>query len=485
MYSVIAAVLDIVNAVSIGYCLQYYFDSLMEQKSRFWAKKISLIAVFAAADVFLGYYFLSEYESGATIGKMLLLFLVVFLLAKVFYNEENQMALFLAVTFIAIKDLCVFISMLISIWGGKLFALWIYFMEKGYVTSIETFNNLIEVTAVILQILMCAVFVFLLFLSLKAVIKNYGDKAYRIGREELLFLLTPGSVGFLLCVLLRTIFITVENDMPKHLYDKYPLLMVVIPAILLLALLSIVYSVKLFSDLLVLNKEKSDSLILEKQVKNMQEYIEEMEHIHSGVRGMKHDMKNTLSVIMQLALNEKSKSDTELETYLSELNQTMNRLDFRYKTGNSVVDILLNMKYHESIRVMPGLQFNADRLLFVKNLQIQSYDIGIIIGNALDNAMEACQKLRREDKESDVYITLSSWRRGGMLFIEVENSFDGKILKKQYSEFPITDKSDKKTHGIGLTNIKNTAEKYHGGVDWAVENKKFILTVMLQNIKQH
>ena len=54
------------------------------------------------------------------------------------------------------------------------------------------------------------------------------------------------------------------------------------------------------------------------------------------------------------------------------------------------------------------------------------------------------------------------------------------ILKK-YSEFPVTDKKDKKAHGIGLSNIKNTAEKYHGGVDWSVENKKFTLTVMLQN----
>ena len=68
-----------------------------------------------------------------------------------------------------------------------------------------------------------------------------------------------------------------------------------------------------------------------------------------------------------------------------------------------------------------------------------------------------------------------------MFFIEVENSFDGKITRKKYCEFPVTDKKDKKAHGIGLSNIKNTAEKYHGGVDWSAENKKFTLTVMLQN----
>ena len=68
-----------------------------------------------------------------------------------------------------------------------------------------------------------------------------------------------------------------------------------------------------------------------------------------------------------------------------------------------------------------------------------------------------------------------------MFFIEVENSFDGKINRKKYSEFPVTDKKDKKAHGIGLSNIKKTGEKYHGGVDLISENKKFTLTVMLQN----
>ena len=321
----------------------------------------------------------------------------------------------------------------------------------------------------------------LFYRSLKAVVKYYKDKEYQIHREELLFLLTPGCVGFLLCVMLRTILLTIENGVPQGLYEKHPVLMLVVPAILILALLSIIYSVKLFQDMITLNKEKSDKLILEKQIKNMQEHMTEMEHIYGGVRSMKHDMKNTLSVIMQLAVNEEGQPSEELQNYLSELNRTMDRLDFQYKTGNSVVDILLNMKYHELTRTMPDIRLNADRLLFPENLQIQGYDIGIIIGNALDNAIEACKKLKEKEPSADIFITLSSFPRGKMFFIEVENSFDGKITRKKYSEFPVTDKKDKKAHGIGLSNIKNTAEKYHGGVDWSAHNKKFTLTVMLQN----
>jgi len=353
-------------------------------------------------------------------------------------------------------------------------------LEKGYMSA-DTADHMISLTACILQLIMIVVYGVLFYKSLKMVVKNYKNKEHFASKEELLYLLTPGCVGFLLCILLRTILITVENGLPMDLYDKYPGLIPVVPSIVILALLSIVCSVKLFQNMIVANEERSDKLILEKQMKSMQEHMAEMEHIYSGVRSMKHDMKNTLSVIMQLALNEDGQSNEKLQNYLLEMNQTMDRLEFQYKTGNSVVDVLLNMKYHELASTMPDIQLNADRLLFPDNLQIRGYDIGIIIGNALDNAMEACKKLKEKEQNAEAFIILSSFTRGKMFFIEVENSFEGKITRKKYSEFPVTDKKDKKAHGIGLSNIKNTAEKYHGGVDWTVENKKFILTIMLQN----
>ena len=65
----------------------------------------------------------------------------------------------------------------------------------------------------------------------------------------------PGCVGFLLCILIRTILITIEDGMPVDLYDKYPGLILVVPSVMILALLSIVCSVKLFQDMITVNKE--------------------------------------------------------------------------------------------------------------------------------------------------------------------------------------------------------------------------------------
>ena len=481
MYSVVSIIYGIVTTIFTGYCLTYYFDSFMEQKKMLQGRgKYLILASYVILDYLMDALFQTNFETKETIGKQLLLLVAVFGLAKVFYRAGMQMSLFLTITFVSLKDLSSFISTTIIMCSDKLFDLWIVLLEKGYMSA-GTVDIVISWTASVLQLVMIIVYSVLFYKSLKMVVKNYKSKEHLINKEESFFLLMPGCVGFLLCMLIRTILITIEDGMPVDLYDKYPGLIPVVPSVMMLALLSIVCSVKLFQDMITVNEERSEKLVLEKQMKNMQEHMAEMEHIYSGVRSMKHDMKNTLSVIMQLAVNEEGQTNEELQNYLSELNQTMDRLDFQYKTGNSVVDVLLNMKYHELTRTMPDIQLNADRLLFPENLQIQGYDIGIIIGNALDNTIEACKKLKEKDRNADAFITLSSFTRGKMFFVEVENSFDGKITRKKYSEFPITDKKDKKAHGIGLSNIKNTAEKYHGGVDWTVDNKKFTLTVMLQN----
>lgn len=481
LYSVVSELFGVVTTIFTGYCLAYYFDSFMDRKNLFWGYgKYIVIIFYVICDYLLDGFFPTAFETKDTIGKQVLLLVVVFGMAKVFYCSRIQMPIFLTITFVALKDISSFISITISMCSDKVFDLWLVLLEKGYI-SVESVESLISWTAGILQISMMVVYGMLFYQSLKIVVKNYKRKEHFVSKQELFYLLTPGCVGFLLCVLLRTILITMEDGMPMDLFDKYPDLIPVVPSVMILSILSIVCSVKLFQDMIMVNEERSEKFILEKQMKSMQEHIAEMEHIYSGVRSMKHDMKNTISVIMQLAVNEDVKLNVELQNYLSELNQTMDKLEFQYKTGNTVVDILLNMKYHELTRVMPDVQLNTDSLLFLDDLQIQGYDIGIIIGNALDNAIEACKKLKEQNQRADAFITLSSFTRGKMFFIEVENSFDGKIIRKKYSEFPITDKKDKEAHGIGLSNIKKTAEKYHGGVDWSVENKKFTLTIMLQN----
>lgn len=482
MYNIVSEIFEVAVALLEGYCLQYFLGSFLENRLIKGRRSGWPAAVlYGGGKLGLKLILPSENESMRILAKQALIFMILIVLAMCFYKAVHIITIFLVVTFMAVSEISFFLAYMILQIGSHLFALWVIGFEKGYITSLDAFINILEVTGNGLLILMSAAFIAILYVSLRKIVQDYREKDYAIRRTELLFILTPGMVGLLICILLRIIMITVENEVPKLLYDKYPLLAWIVPAILLLSLLSILYGVKLFQDMIRLNRENSSRIILEKQIGSMQEHMREMEHVYSGIRSMKHDMKNTFAVVMQLAMGNSEKEKEDLQTYLSEMNRTFDRLDFQFQTGNAVVDTLLNMKYHEAVHTIPDLQMDADRLLFPETLLIQSYDMGIILGNALDNAIEACRKLKEKEPEVEVFIRLSSFQKGKMFFIEVENSFDGNVIRKAHQEFPATDKADKEAHGIGLSNIRHAAEKYHGAVDWAVNNKVFTLSVMMQN----
>ncbi len=193
--------------------------------------------------------------------------------------------------------------------------------------------------------------------------QDYREKDYAVHRTELLFILTPGLTGLMVCTLLRITIDTAENGVPETLYDRYPSLMVIMPVILLLLLFSVMFGVKLFSghDLLEQGKEQPD--YSGETGQQPAGAYGEMERVYSGIRGMRHDMKNTISVIMQLAAGK----EEGLQAYLEELSRTMDRLEFRFKTGNTVVDTLLNMKYHEIAGTVPDLRMDVEGLQFLKN----------------------------------------------------------------------------------------------------------------------
>ena len=477
MYDVLNVCLEVVTALGQGYLLQYFLGSFLEGRGKDrHINGLLVTASYGALRLGINFILPSDYDSIRTVLKVAVIFVAIVLLALLFYKGIYGITAFLAITYMAVSEITFFLSYMLMQISGNLFELWVWLLGKGYISA-DTLEGLVQITAVVLQMFFYGIFIVLLYFALRKINESFRDKDYRVQRTELYFLLVPGMVGLLICVLLRTIMITIENDVPKLLYDRFPILIIIVPAILSLSLLSILYVVKTFQDMIALNREKNSRIILEKQIENMQEHMEEMERIYSGIRSMKHDMKNTLAVIMQLA----GRKEAELQPYLSELNQNFDNLEFQFKTGNTVVDTLLNMKYHEAIRIIPDIRIDAERLLFSDEMHIQSYDIGVMIGNALDNAMEACRKLKAEDPEAETFIRLTSFQKGKMIFIEVENSFNGRVVKKKQSEFPVTDKTDKREHGIGLLNIKHTAEKYHGAVDWSVDGKVFTLSVMMKN----
>ena len=463
-----------------GYCLQYFLGSFLESRLKSRWNGPSVIVLYVLLRMAVMWVSPPGYEDyKVAVGTLALSLCILSFLALCFYKAFRPVTVFLVVSFQAVSDISRYaVSILLDEMGGWVLDILNWLAGKGALQSEKAFGIAVEVSVAGTQIFQYAAIALLLYFSLRSIVRNFHEKSYRINRMELLFILIPAAVGLMICMLLRIIMLTVEDSVPEMLYYRYPVLVIVIPTILLLSLLSILYGVKLFQDMICWNREKSGRIVLEKQISSLQEHMEEMERIYSGIRGMKHDMKNTLSVIQRLSAGE---GNGELEEYLSELNRGLEKLEVRFKTGNTVVDTLLNMKYHEAVRDVPGLKMDADKLMLPQGLEIHSYDIGVILGNAVDNAMEACRKLKAKEPEADAFIRLCSLQKGNLLILKVENSFDGWLVRRRQEEFPITDKADKSSHGIGLANIKSTAEKYQGTMDFKVNGRVFILSVMMKN----
>lgn len=479
-----------------GYLLQYFCGNFARSrlKNRQWNKAAVTVLYFLLRLLVWGCM-----PGGLTAGEAVIHFLLIFGVTSIvvlgFYRASRGIALFLIVIYVAVSECSVMCAYTFFYMEMKVSTLWEWCYAQGFF-AFEEFMAAIEVTGIAATLLYCVLTSILIYFFLNKVVNSFHEEDYEIHRTELLFLITPGITGLLICLLLRimlmrTIMLALENTTFELLYDQYPLLVFVVPAIMLLCMLSVRYGVKFYQDLIWLNRERNNKVILEKQVEGMQEHITEIERLYSGIRGLKHDMRNTLSIVLRLSADKEGEEKGELEAYLSELNRSLDQLELRYRTGNAVADTLLNMKYHEIQRTMPQLTLDAEQLIFPAGLVIQSYDYGVILGNALDNAMEACQRLNSGDKLNPqglgekLFIRLSSFQRGNQFFIRVVNSFDGRLLWTREQEFPQTSKTDRKLHGMGLYHIRNTAEKYYGAVEWSADGKEFTLTVMMQNERRN
>lgn len=193
---------------------------------------------------------------------------------------------------------------------------------------------------------------------------------------------------------------------------------------------------------------------------------------------MKHDMKNYIAdidALMKTGTQNQSGQEA-LRQYLDSLQTAVEQLDMKHNTGNPVTDVILQR--YMRLCQENAIDFKAD-FIFPADMNIDAFDISIIINNALDNALEACKRQENGSK----YIKLTAYRKENMFFIIVKNSFDGRLSQDETSGRLCTSKQDSKNHGLGLRNIEVCAEKYYGRTESLVEDKEFELAVMLQ--KRH
>lgn len=194
-------------------------------------------------------------------------------------------------------------------------------------------------------------------------------------------------------------------------------------------------------------------------------HCDEVQNIYKTMRGWRHDYHNHIQTLLALSDNEEKTKE-----YLLKLNNDLTAVDTVIKTGNVMVDAILNSKL--SLMKSKDISVNAKAVVPPK-LQISEIDLCVIIGNLLDNAMESCLKqLENENRFIRVFIGVLK----GQLYISVFNSSSGEI-KKSGKTYLSTKGSA--SHGFGLMRVDRIVEKYDGYINRQNEEGAFATEVLL------
>lgn len=187
-----------------------------------------------------------------------------------------------------------------------------------------------------------------------------------------------------------------------------------------------------------------------------------MNESQKQIRLLKHDMKNHLLKLKYDLVNDNCQKAVN---YIDEMSEKITAEKEFVSTGNVDFDCLLNYKL--AIAQEYGVDFSCNVVL-PEELQVDSFDLTVILGNLLDNALNALKQAEKKILEIDINYSI------GMIVIKIENTFSG--MNNTYD--------NPGEHGYGLISVQTSLEKYNGKLQNDIIDNKYIAKAILYNIKQ-
>lgn len=234
----------------------------------------------------------------------------------------------------------------------------------------------------------------------------------------------------------------------------------IVIAVLLMLINFIVFF--LYDQLLKMFNEKHNAELINQINAEYKNQLEIMYQSQNRIRFLKHDIRNHIYKMQNLLSENKLK---ELEEYFNETQEYIKIQNLYVSSGNSDIDSLLNYKLYQAENL--GIKFETEVKL-PDQININSFDLNIVIGNLLDNAIEALNKT--EDKKLKIIIKYNK----GVINIKISNTFDGIVLNNL-----LTRKKSKENHGLGLLSIQNVLDKYNGLLKTLYDVKWFETSVIM------
>ena len=216
----------------------------------------------------------------------------------------------------------------------------------------------------------------------------------------------------------------------------------------------------------------ADSIFADLERKNLrmqQNYYEELENNQMQIRRFRHDMKNHFAVAGELL---RKKDYTGAEDYFEKLAGHMETRNRQF-CKNGIVNALLNMKYNMASEEGIDAFFHID---IDKMIGLDEISLCTILANTLDNAIEALRKV--EDIQERRLSVKARHTENGYFSYEIVNSKINEVQERK--GLFLTDKEDKKSHGLGIPSVREVVEKYKGTLDISYTEEEFQVVVLIE-----
>ena len=180
---------------------------------------------------------------------------------------------------------------------------------------------------------------------------------------------------------------------------------------------------------------------------------------------LRHDMKNHIIALLALSRN---KEWEKIDNYLKNMEGTA--LDAAGDlTGNKAVDAILYQKRRQA--EWENIKWECD-VRMPKGCCINEFDLCVLFGNILDNALEACGRMRGDECR---FINIQAKTVKKCFLLEVKNSMD------RTEKYPdgFTHKGDSQEHGIGLLNVSDVVNRYNGAVHKEAGKGIFVISILM------
>lgn len=181
---------------------------------------------------------------------------------------------------------------------------------------------------------------------------------------------------------------------------------------------------------------------------------------------LRHDIKNHVIALSGLLEN---KEFEKMKVYLGNMEANGGFSGNEETTGNKVVDAILHQKRQQAEN--RNILWECD-VQIPKECRINEFDLCVLFGNLLDNAVEACERLH---SQNNCFIKIQAEPVKKFFLLEIQNSTD--TTNKQENG-PST-KENPLEHGIGLLNISDVVRNYGGTTDISVKDGIFTISILI------